>query len=108
MIPPARSLQGPVLQALRVLGGAASNAEIEAAVARELALSEELLRAPHRLGAARSELAYRLAWARTKLKSDGLIERAGTSSWRLTPAGAQPAPLDAGNEVSATAAARGP
>ena len=59
-------------------------------MATELGLSDELLNRPHdseRGG--RTEFSYRLAWLRTKLKSQGLIERAGYRRWRLTPNGVE-------------------
>jgi len=67
----------PVLQALRALGGSASIEELNARVGQEMKLSEDVLAVPHdpeRGG--QSEVAYRIAWARTYLKVGGLIMRA--------------------------------
>ena len=55
------------------------------AVARELALTPEQLALPHNPAKAggRSEFAYRMAWARTRLKAKGAIENTGLGKWAL-------------------------
>lgn len=61
-----------------------SNAGIETAVAKRLGVTEDMLKIPHAPGrGTRTEFAYRLAWAKTRLKSKGRIERVGTKSWKL-------------------------
>lgn len=73
-----------ILTELRKQGGATTNAILERGVAQQLRLSTEALEqlhAPER--GSRTEFSYRLAWAKTRLKAKGLIERTGTKSWRL-------------------------
>jgi restriction system protein len=74
-----------VLNALRAKGGEATNSEIREAVATELNLTADDLAALHKPGkGTRTEVEYRLAWARTRLKNEGVIERARPQVWRLT------------------------
>ena len=85
----------PVLDALRSIGGVASNAQIEARVASDLALADEQLALPHKVGVpGQTEHAYRIAWARTYLKKVGLLENPQRSFWRLTAAGASAGAID--------------
>lgn len=87
-LPPQRELREPIIRALRALGGSGTNEAIEQEVVRDLRLSESLVRKLHDQGkGGRTELQYRLAWARTRLKQAGLIESAGTRRWALTPQG---------------------
>lgn len=59
-----------------------SSKDIDVAVADELQLLDsqlEIMRTPKR-----SEYKYRMAWARTKLKSQGLIEKLDGGSWKIS------------------------
>jgi len=56
--------------------------DIERSVARTLSLSEELTTRVQRGN--RTVLGYKLAWARSKCKKEGLIVSVGHSVWRLT------------------------
>jgi hypothetical protein len=76
-IPTVRQLIPSVLKALEACGGEASNEQIEEFARRIFALEAGVG------GAGRSELGYRLAWARTKLRQDGKIERRTRGSWAL-------------------------
>ncbi len=88
-LPTSTRLKPHLLEALQELGGTADNARIADFIARRLSLSDALLQLPHDPSKGqRTEFAYRLAWARTRLKSEGLIERAGSRLWRLTDVGA--------------------
>lgn len=90
--PRTSAFRAPILQALTRRGGEASNVEIEGAVARELGLSDEQQAIAHDASRGnRTELAYRLAWARTRLKNEGLIEPCGRKRWVLTAAGRESA-----------------
>lgn len=70
------------MQALRELGGQGSNAEIAARVADLMALDVEQRAVPHGQDG-RTEMEYRIAWARTRLGKSGKIERSGPGKWRL-------------------------
>jgi hypothetical protein len=56
-----------------------ANKEIEEYVVRELKISTEAQQIPREKS--RTELQYRLAWARTKAKQQGQIRRSGSQSW---------------------------
>lgn len=84
-IPQYHELFNPLLDALRELGGSATVAEIEEQVAKDLALPDELLEQPSKSHPYKSEVMYRLAWARTYLKDFGLIENSQRGVWSLTP-----------------------
>jgi restriction system protein len=77
----------PLLHALRSLGGSGSIEEIYDKVVEEQQLSEELLSLIHDPEkSTQSEIAYRLAWARTYLKKYGLLENSSRGIWALTSA----------------------
>jgi hypothetical protein len=56
-----------------------TNLEIEKFAIEQLGISEEAQRIPREKS--RTELQYRLAWARTKAKGEGKITRNGKNSW---------------------------
>jgi len=60
-----------------------TNQEIEKFVIQELGISEVAQQIPREKS--RTELQYRLAWARTKAKGAGLIMRDGAKSWKSSP-----------------------
>jgi hypothetical protein len=64
-------------------GQSFTNLEIEKFVVQELGISEADQKIPREKS--RTELQYRLAWARTKAKGAGLIVRDGTKSWKSAP-----------------------
>jgi restriction system protein len=72
---------------LRVLsrGTNLSNEEMRLGVIQDLHISEEVTQTIHSGG--RSELEYRLAWARTKAKELGLIELTSRKTWKITDLG---------------------
>ncbi len=84
-LPRAPLLEAPIIQYLASKPGPQEIAEIDTAVARELALTPEQLALPHNPAKAggRSEFAYRMAWARTRLKAKGAIENTGLGKWAL-------------------------
>ena len=86
-LPPISVYMEPLLHVLVERGGRATNNEINDGVAARLELTEEQLRVPHGKGDRRSELQYRMAWARTRLKKSGAIEPDGRGAWRITEAG---------------------
>ncbi len=85
-MPTQRDLLNPLLQALHRLGGSGSIDEIYEEVADILQLPEEVLDTPHDPEAAgRTEVEYRLAWARNYLKHYGLLENSERGVWSIIP-----------------------
>jgi restriction endonuclease Mrr len=80
-LPSPSELAPHVLQVLKELGGSGHFKEIEKGVAQKLDLSVESL-SQTRMGK-RTEFAYRLSWARTKCKNDGLIINTGRGYWQV-------------------------
>lgn len=81
-VPSVTDLYNPVLRALKMLGGSASNVELDEETTRLLRLSEEDVSAPHNERI--TELQYRLAWARSHLKIYGLVDNSARGVWVLT------------------------
>ncbi len=76
----------PLLRALRTLGGSGSIDEIYDKVAELERIPEEVLGQQHDPEKGNvSEVAYRLAWARTYLRKFGLLENSSRGVWALTP-----------------------
>ncbi|HET9955172.1 MAG TPA: winged helix-turn-helix domain-containing protein, partial [Polyangiaceae bacterium] len=86
----------PILDALRTLGGAASNESLDAKVMEAMRLSPTVLAIPHKPDRPEySEVAYRIGWARTYLKYAGLVTNGLRGSWTLTEQGAVTTNVDA-------------
>ena len=85
-IPSQRQLMWPVLEAMRKLGASAHNAEISEQVAEHEGFSEELMGVMHG-DSSQSEIDYRLAWARTRLKEIGAVVNSSRGVWALTELG---------------------
>jgi restriction system protein len=84
----------PTLTAIIKAGGSATNAEIVAAVADDLHLSQvqrALLVKPR---GSRTLLDYRLAWSRTLLHNMGAITNDGLCHWSVTDVGYKTTPED--------------
>ena len=90
-LPPYPELRWVTLQTMRRMPLPASNAEIDEAVADTLDLTAEQRAVMHkqRSGARQTELAYRVAWARTALKVAGAIDNTGRAVWTVTTEGYQ-------------------
>lgn len=73
----------PTLNALKLLDGSGSIEEINAKVSEIMHLDAKTLDVPHKEGDWRTEVDYRLAWARTYLKKYGLIENSSRGIWSL-------------------------
>lgn len=87
-VPTHDQLMNPLLSALNALGGSGSIEEIYDKVAELEKLPEEVvgqLHDPEKSN--RTELDYRLAWARTYLKKYGLLENSSRGIWSLTAKG---------------------
>ena len=80
-LPSAAELSTVVENALRKLGGKAHFKEIENQVIRDLQLSSHLATATR--SGNRTELAYRLSWARTACKNKGIIRNLGKGIWEI-------------------------
>jgi restriction system protein len=85
-IPPYQDFLWPAVVALRTLGGSASIDELLEQVIVQQGYSEEQQAVLHGDGP-RTEIGYRLAWARTYLKGMGLAENSQRGVWSLTEAG---------------------
>jgi len=85
-IPRYNELLWPVLCAIRELGHSARLDEIDERVIEREGFSEGQLAVLHNEGP-RSELEYRLAWARTYLKGMGTLANASRGVWETTPLG---------------------
>jgi restriction system protein len=89
-IPQYRSYFNPVLRALKGLGGSGTIEEINARVAADMKLSADVLAVPHDPEhGGQSEVAYRIAWARSYLKYGGFITNSERGVWALTSDGAR-------------------
>ena len=84
-IPPYSDLFNPLLEAIKELGGSASIVESDEKVAQNLNLTDQELAEAH--DERRTELQYRLAWARTYLKAYGLLDNSARGIWVLTTKG---------------------
>ncbi len=79
-------LMNPLLQALHDLGGSGSIDEIYEKVIEKLDLPDEILDLPHNPEKSnQSEVAYRLAWARTYLKKHGVLDNSSRGVWIIVP-----------------------
>ncbi len=84
-MPTFDSLMNPLLKALSQLGGSGSIDEIYEKVAELEEIDEEILSVPHNPEKSnQTEVAYRLAWARTYLKKYGFLENSNRGVWMLT------------------------
>lgn len=83
-LPTFDELMNPLLQALRILGGSGSIEEIYAKTVEITGLSEDVLAQLHDPAkSTQTEVAYRLAWARTYLRKYGLLENSSRGVWSL-------------------------
>ncbi len=81
VLPPSSVLENSVVEAVKALGGKATTRQIHDLVVTELRLTEEQVTVIHEGN--RTELEYRLAWARTRAKKKGLLVPAGIKTWSL-------------------------
>lgn len=84
-VPPFENLMNPTIQALKSLGGSGTIEEIYTKVVETLKLSDKQIEVLHNPEKdSRTEVEYRLAWARTYLKNYGVIENSSRGVWSLT------------------------
>jgi len=80
-LPSFNALQEALLLMFKTFPGQSfTNLAIEKFVIEELGISDAAQKTPREKS--RTELQYRLAWARTKAKGAGLIIRDGTKTWK--------------------------
>ena len=88
VVPPQREFYNPVLQALHNLGGSGTTQEIYDEVVKLMGLTDAQLKVPTSPGADKKALvATHLSWARSHLKSYGLLENPRRGVWTLTAEG---------------------
>jgi restriction system protein len=88
ILPTYDAFMEPLLQSLRLLGGSGTIEETNAKIVELMGLSDEQLEVPHDPEhSARTEVEYRLAWARTYLKKYGVLENSSRGVWSLTAKG---------------------
>lgn len=83
-VPRYGDLIAPTFAALKKLGGSGNNDEILAQLIELLSLPDEVVDISHKGHESITELAYQAAWARTYLRSYGVIENASRSVWAIT------------------------
>lgn len=85
-VPKFYELMNPLLRAIHLLGGSGSVSEIYEKVIETEKFPEEVIAQPHDPEKGnRSQIEYRLAWARSYLKVYGLLENSTRGVWALTP-----------------------
>ena len=87
-VPKFDALMKPTLEALKALGGSASNQELHDWVADRLRLSDEVRSVPHG-DRGLTALQYRLYWARSYLKRGGAVDNSERRVWAITDIGRQ-------------------
>ncbi|WP_284177978.1 restriction endonuclease [Rhabdaerophilum sp. SD176] len=85
-VPKFNDLMWPMIVVLREMGGSATIEELEEKVGEKLNISEDILSIPHG-DTGRTQVGYRLAWARTYLKQFDALENSSRGVWSLTPKG---------------------
>jgi restriction endonuclease Mrr len=83
-LPRYQELIPTLVKVLSAASGPMTNSEIELAVIEELSIPARLVEVIH--SGKRTELQYRLGWARTKAKSDGLILSPARETWSTSQA----------------------
>jgi len=85
-MPKYNEMLWPTLQALKTTDGSASNQELLPKVIQIMEVPEEIQNVPHGAGP-RTEVEYRLFWARYNLRKVGAIESSERGVWSITPSG---------------------
>ena len=93
VVPRYHEFCNPLLLAMHQLGGSASLIELDNAAINVMALSPQITEIPHG-DTGRTEVQYRLAWARTYLKKYGLITNGSRGIWTLTTQGQNTTTVD--------------
>lgn len=85
-VPKYHAFMWPVLTALKDLGNSGTIQEIDDKTAEIMGLNDAQISELHGDGP-RTEVAYRLAWARTYLKHGGAVTNTARGVWAMTPRG---------------------
>ena len=86
-VPPYHEFMNPVLEALRH-SGALSIKELDHRVLQSMALPQDVVVVPHDPSRPdRSEVSYRIAWARSYLKKVGLLDNPSRGHWAASEKG---------------------
>ena len=85
-VPDEYELCSPTLQALRTLGGNGRRRDITQTVIEQMHLSDEVTQVLHEDGP-QTELEWQLGWARTILKTCGMVDNPQQGLWELTESG---------------------
>lgn len=80
-MPTYEQFMKPVLLALNELGGTATLQDLDKKATEIMQLPVDIITIPHKSDSNRTEVDYRLAWARTYLKKYGLIKE--RKPWHL-------------------------
>jgi len=88
VIPPYHEMMWPTILALRALGDSGSIQEINDTAAELAGYTDEQLAVLHNEGP-RSEVHYRMAWARSHLKNAGGVNNSSRGVWSLTDYGSE-------------------
>ena len=86
-VPTSKDLLWPTLKALEARGGSASIQELSEQLATDLALPDEMLDILHGKIGPQSEVDYRAAWARTRLKLVSAVDNTTRGIWTITEVG---------------------
>lgn len=84
-IPRYTHLLQATFDALKKLGGSGKNAEIVDQIITDLNIIDEVADIPHKGNPNKTELSYQADWARTYLRSYGLIENSARAVWSIKP-----------------------
>jgi restriction endonuclease Mrr len=89
-LPTTKNLILAVLRTAKKYSDGISSKELDIQVIGTLGLTEEQLGRLHKSdGSKRTEIQYRLAWARTNAKRHGYLTCEGDKKWRITELGMQ-------------------
>lgn len=86
-IPKYDELMAPTIEALKQLGGSASNDEIHDEIVELMRLPGDVVEFPHEEGGNLTRLRYRMNWARSYLKKVSALENTQRGVWTLTAKG---------------------
>jgi len=86
-IPKYDELMAPTVEALKLLGGSASNDEIHDKIVELMKLPDDVVEIPHDENGSVTRLRYRMNWARSYLKKVGAVDNMQRGVWTLTAKG---------------------
>lgn len=93
-VPSFDALMWPTINALKAMGGSASNEELLTKVIEIQAIPEKVTSFMHS-GNRQTKLGYNLAWAKTYLRRAGAIENSSRGVWAITELGERMSEADA-------------